>query len=78
MHDSQYDEEEYGQRVGWGHSTPRQALILARAAGAERLVTFHHDPNHDDDRIDDMVNEAARDARPVLVQGGMEGDVFDL
>lgn len=78
LHDSQYDEEEYAQRVGWGHSTPTQSLALARAAGARRLVTFHHDPNHDDDRLDAMVNEAARDAGPVLVQGGMEGDIFDL
>jgi phosphoribosyl 1,2-cyclic phosphodiesterase len=78
LHDSQYDEEEYAQRVGWGHSTPTQALALARAAGARRLVTFHHDPNHDDDRLDAMTSEAARDAGPVAVQGGMEGDIFDL
>jgi len=78
LHDSQYDEEEYAQRVGWGHSTPRQSLALARASGAKRLITFHHDPNHDDDRLDAMINEAARDAGPVAVEGGMEGDVFDL
>ena len=78
LHDSQYDEEEYAQRVGWGHSTPTQALALARAAGARRLVAFHHDPNHDDDRLDAMTNEAARGAAPVAVQGGMEGDIFDL
>jgi phosphoribosyl 1,2-cyclic phosphodiesterase len=78
LHDSQYDEEEYAQRVGWGHSTPMQSLALARAAGARRLVTFHHDPNHDDDRLDAMIDEAARDAGPVAVQGGMEGDIFDL
>jgi phosphoribosyl 1,2-cyclic phosphodiesterase len=78
LHDSQYDEEEYAQRVGWGHSTPTQALALARAAGARRLVTFHHDPNHDDDRLDAMIDEVARDAEPVAVKGGMEGDIFDL
>jgi phosphoribosyl 1,2-cyclic phosphodiesterase len=78
LHDSQYDEEEYAQRVGWGHSTPRQSLALARAAGAKRLITFHHDPNHNDARLDAMINEAACDAGPVLVEGGMEGDVFDL
>ncbi len=78
LHDSQYDEEEYAQRVGWGHSTPAQSLALARAAGARRLVTFHHDPNHDDDRIDAMTAEVARDAGAVAVQGGMEGDIFDL
>jgi len=78
LHDSQYDEEEYAQRVGWGHSTPTQSLALARAAGARRLVTFHPDPNHDDDRLDAMIDEAARDAGPVAVQGGMEGDIFHL
>ena len=78
FHDSQYDEAEYEQRTGWGHSTPRQSVTFAREAGVKRLITFHHDPNHDDARLDDMLKDAATKAGPVALEGGKEGDTFDL
>lgn len=78
FHDSQYDEEEYAARIGWGHSTPRHSGVFARLAGVKRLVTFHHDPNHSDARLDQMLAEAASQANGVPVQGGKEGDVFEL
>jgi phosphoribosyl 1,2-cyclic phosphodiesterase len=78
FNDSQYDEAEYAQRPGWGHGTPRQSAIFAREAGAKRLVTFHHDPNHNDARLDEMLEDAATHAGGVTLQGGKEGDTFDL
>ncbi|MCH8111391.1 MAG: hypothetical protein IH905_05470 [Proteobacteria bacterium] len=51
IHDAQYSEPEYADHVGWGHSSVLQALKFADAAQVERLVTFHHDPWHDDDTI---------------------------
>jgi diguanylate cyclase (GGDEF)-like protein len=48
IHDAQYTEEEYRQRVGWGHSTVDYAVDVAVEAGAQRLALFHHDPTHDD------------------------------
>lgn len=56
--DAQYDPGEYGAHRGWGHSTNVQAADFARACGASRLVLTHHDPRHDDARIDAMVEEA--------------------
>lgn len=52
LHDSQYFEDEYETRVGWGHSTVAAAVAFARAAGVGRLVLFHHDPLHTDDDLD--------------------------
>jgi phosphoribosyl 1,2-cyclic phosphodiesterase len=52
VHDAQYDEQEYAQRVGWGHSTLRHALEFAQLAGVRVLAPFHHDPAHDDDTLD--------------------------
>ncbi len=52
LHDAQYTEDEYLQRVGWGHSSVRQAVSFARMTGAERLVLFHHDPVHTDELLD--------------------------
>ena len=52
LHDAQYDEGEYAQRVGWGHSTVGAAIAFAHLAGAKELIAFHHDPSHDDDALD--------------------------
>jgi len=78
FHDSQYDDEEYAMRVGWGHSTPTHSGQFAAEAGVKKLVTFHHDPNHDDGKVDAMVADAARDADGVTVVGGAEGDVYEF
>lgn len=48
LYDSTYTDEEWGQRVGWGHSTWREAVRIARAGHVKRLCLFHHDPDHDD------------------------------
>jgi ribonuclease BN (tRNA processing enzyme) len=53
FHDAQYSEAEYAARTrGWGHSTYPQAVEFALDAGAKRLGTFHHDPDHADRDID--------------------------
>jgi phosphoribosyl 1,2-cyclic phosphodiesterase len=61
IHDAQYTDEQYTNRVGWGHSTIEYATDVAQAAGVKRLALFHHDPTHDDDTMDRM--EAAARAR---------------
>jgi len=47
-HDAQYTDEEYARCRGWGHSTWRTAVDVARQAGVERLALFHHDPTRND------------------------------
>jgi phosphoribosyl 1,2-cyclic phosphodiesterase len=72
IHDVQYTEAEYATRAGWGHSSLEQVWAFARQAGVHRLVTFHHDPGHDDDQLDDLVADLqARDGPDVV--GGREG-----
>ena len=55
IHDAQYTEDEYADRIGWGHSTLRHAVTFASRAGAKALVPFHHDPEHSDTFIDEML-----------------------
>lgn len=50
--DAQYFPDEYESRVGWGHSTPLDAVETALAAGVRHLILTHHDPSHDDDRLE--------------------------
>ncbi len=48
IYDSTYTDEEFPERLGWGHSTWQEGVRLCREAGARRLAIFHHDPDHDD------------------------------
>jgi diguanylate cyclase (GGDEF)-like protein len=59
IHDAQYTDAEYRDKVGWGHSSLEYAVDVALAAGVERLVLFHHDPAHDDAMMERM-EEMAR------------------
>jgi phosphoribosyl 1,2-cyclic phosphodiesterase len=72
IHDSQYTDEEYPAHVGWGHSSIPQTLAFARTAGVARLVTFHHDPDRQDDEVDRILDDA-RDDEPFELIGGAEG-----
>jgi phosphoribosyl 1,2-cyclic phosphodiesterase len=72
IHDAQYTDLEYPVRTGWGHSTFAHAVALAELAGVRRLVTFHHDPSHDDAMLDAMAREAPT-VTGIEVIGGREG-----
>ena len=79
VHDAQYTADEYEKHVGWGHSSIDHALAFADMAKVGRLVTFHHDPEHDDATIDRLVNEARRSSeRSFEVIGGTEGASFEI
>lgn len=79
IHDAQYTADEYEERVGWGHSRIDDAVGLAKMARATRLVTFHHDPAHDDARLDAMLADARALAGSELeVIPGREGATFQI
>lgn len=74
FHDTQFSATEYRKHVGWGHSSILDAVQFAAAAGARRLVTFHHDPSHDDAQLDHMIASARELVHPeVSLVPGMEG-----
>lgn len=60
IHDAQYTPAEFEEKAHWGHCTIGYAIDLARQAGVGRLILFHHDPSHDDDVMDRLVDEARR------------------
>lgn len=68
IYDCMYTDEEYANSyVGWGHSTWQEAVRLCKPAGVKQLVVFHHDPDHDDDRMDAIGRE---------VQAAMPGAIL--
>jgi ribonuclease BN (tRNA processing enzyme) len=79
IHDSQYTDDEYRSRRGFGHSTMEQAFHFAQMAGVKQLAPFHHDPSHSDDMIDEMIEQAFLKVRPsFVITPGQEGAVFRL
>ena len=76
IHDGQYTDDEYRQRVGWGHSSIAHAVQLADLAGVRELVLIHHDPDHSDSLIDDLVAAAGASRREGSVRGASEGMVL--
>jgi phosphoribosyl 1,2-cyclic phosphodiesterase len=76
VHDAQHLDAEYEARAFMGHSPIGYAVALAEAAGAKRLVLFHHDPTRTDEEVDTIAAEVAKARVPVtLATEGMQLDV---
>jgi phosphoribosyl 1,2-cyclic phosphodiesterase len=64
IYDSQYTPEEYagggasGPKTGWGHSTFEEGVKIAKGAGVNKLVLYHHDPNQSDAAVRDKERRA--------------------
>ena len=78
--DSQYDCDEYSTHIGWGHGCVDEVVRLAMLGEVKRLYLFHHDPGHDDQRIDAMLAHARELARGSETQvfAAAEGEVVTL
>jgi len=61
--DGMFTDDEYGKRLGWGHSSMSDALMVGISAGVKRLYIYHHEPNHSDAFLDDMVERARASVR---------------
>ena len=73
VYDCSYTDEGFARFVGWGHSTWQEGVRIANAAGVRTLVIFHHDPEHDDDKMD-AIGAQAEAMRPgtVVAREGMQ------
>jgi phosphoribosyl 1,2-cyclic phosphodiesterase/CheY-like chemotaxis protein len=75
--DAQYDVAEYESHVGWGHSCVDDSVAFALDAKVKRLFLFHHDPEHNDEKISRLVAHArelvARKKGGLIVEAAREG-----
>ncbi|MBU6409801.1 MAG: MBL fold metallo-hydrolase [Verrucomicrobia bacterium] len=78
--DSQYDAVEYRAHMGWGHGCVDDSVRLALQAGVRTLYLFHHDPDHDDRRMEELVGSARQmaGAGTLKVEAAREGVTIDL
>ncbi len=77
-HDAQYAESEYREKAGWGHSSWQRACGLALEASVNRLTLFHHDPDHDDEALDDIQRLSTQMFSPQTCVVAYEGLRIDL
>ena len=80
--DAQYDRAEYEQHRGWGHACLDDVVALALKAEVKKLFLFHHDPDHDDEKIAEMAEYARKLVKALngkmLVDAAREGLVVEL
>ena len=76
IYDCTFTDDEIQDKAGWGHSTWREGLRLADAAGIKTFCLFHHAPEHDDAFMDGLVRQAQA-VRPGTI-AATEGLVIDL
>ena len=56
--EAQYTDEEYRDRIGWGHSSLSATVGVALRARVKSLALFHHDPMHSDEVVTEMHRKA--------------------
>lgn len=60
MHDSDYTEEDYKIKKGWGHSVYKDLLKLAMEANVKKFGLFHHNQERIDKDLDKIVRDCNR------------------
>lgn len=77
LHDAQYTQDEYARRAGWGHCSLQDLARFAQDAAPDRLLMFHHDPEHDDRALEEM-RERCEDLAGRAVELAAEGLEIDV
>ncbi|MCH2547793.1 MAG: MBL fold metallo-hydrolase [Alphaproteobacteria bacterium] len=57
IYDSNFTDAEFGNHVGWGHSTWQEGARLCEMANVKTFVAFHHDPSHTDTHMDSIAQD---------------------
>jgi ribonuclease BN (tRNA processing enzyme) len=78
-HDAQFTVEEYKDKMGWGHSSVDDTLLLASIARVKHLLLAHHDPSHTDSQLDEMFANIQKNKKyPFKYEMAVEETEFDL
>lgn len=75
IYDTQFTPEEYRSRPHWGHSTPDDAIAIARDARVKTVALYHHAPARTDDEQDAIIEQyrTILSAEPFDIIGAYEG-----
>src|SRR5215469_9753451 len=77
INDAQYSPSQLAHdRKGWGHSSWREGVKVARETNVKTLVLFHHDPDSTDRVVDQLLRHAREEYDSVFAAS--EGMVITL
>ncbi len=66
IYDSMYTPEEYDAKQGWGHSTYLEGAKIAKEAGVDLYVLFHHEPTHKDEMVAEIEKKTKKEFKNTI------------
>lgn len=54
IHDAQFNNAQYKECIGWGHSAWEHVLVVCANCNVKKLILTHHDPDSDDDYLETL------------------------
>lgn len=54
IHDGQFNNIQYGERIGWGHSSWERVLEVTKDCDIKNLILTHHDPDSNDEYLQSL------------------------
>lgn len=66
IHDGQYNDAQYTNKIGWGHSTVNMAINNAKLSNSKKLCITHHDIYKNDKTLDEEL-EKSREEYPSII-----------
>ncbi len=59
--DGQYSDENINDKIGYGHSSWQDVVIVANKANCKQMCIFHHDPYSDDECLLEIENKLKKE-----------------
>ncbi len=87
VYDGQYTPEEYNparfemkqpSKIGWGHSTYEKGIDMALIAGVKKLMLFHHDPSHNDEKLSEIEARAKKYLENKICANGLPENELEV
>ena len=60
FHDASYTAKEYVTKIGWGHSSFRDAIAFGKMCEVKKLALFHHEPVRSDEQLEQMLKDSTQ------------------
>ncbi len=77
--DCQYTDEEYENKIGWGHTSINKVVDISSRYNVKNVFAFHHDPLRTDEQLDLILENArSRISGPLKLHGAREKSTIYL
>ena len=73
--DAAYLEKDYEQKIGYGHSTVQEGVILANQCNCKHMLFAHYSQEYTDKELEALKHIVPNDGRFIFATEGMEIDI---